>query len=153
MRNGFELHLSQSDRLVEDDNPGNGVYFYLEPVTAAELEAEFRSSDLAIHSPLSPREWRMNEFAIAGPDANLLRFGEPEQNSHGCRVPLLPSSCHSAAKRRNLLLGLPIHHQENGSSGSFLTRSYLISTSRNSGKSFRYRPVSNVSSRSACNSA
>ncbi len=75
-RDNFELHLSHSDWLVEGRNPGNGVYFYLTRGTAAVLEAEFRAAGAPILSPLSPREWKMNEFVIADPDANLLRFGK-----------------------------------------------------------------------------
>lgn len=62
--------------LVEGNNPGNGIYFYLASGTAAALEAEFRAAGAPILSPLSPREWKMNEFVLADPDANLLRFGE-----------------------------------------------------------------------------
>ena len=74
-RDGSEIHLNQSD-MLEGHNPGNGIYFYLAPGTAAALEAEFRAAGAPILSPLSPREWKMNEFVLADPDANLLRFGE-----------------------------------------------------------------------------
>lgn len=75
-RGRFELHLSQSDMLVDRRNPGNGVYFYLARGSAASLEAEFRAAGSPILSPLAPREWKMNEFVLADPDGNLLRFGE-----------------------------------------------------------------------------
>ena len=75
-RDAFEIHLTQSDMLVEDHNPGCGVYFYLASGTAAALEAEFRTAGVKILSSLAPREWKMNEFVLSDPDANLLRFGE-----------------------------------------------------------------------------
>lgn len=75
-RGGLEIHLAQSDMLIKGQNPGNGVYFYLQGGTAAALEAEFRARGAAILSPLKVREWKMNEFVLADPDANLLRFGE-----------------------------------------------------------------------------
>jgi catechol 2,3-dioxygenase-like lactoylglutathione lyase family enzyme len=75
-RDGHELHLTQSDMLAEGQHVGNGIYFYLTQGTAAALEAEFRTAGATILSSLSPREWRMNEFVLADPDANLLRFGE-----------------------------------------------------------------------------
>lgn len=75
-RDRFELHLCQSDMLVEGQNPGNGIYFYLVPGSATLLEAEFRVADAPIISALAPREWKMNEFVLADPDGNLLRFGE-----------------------------------------------------------------------------
>ncbi len=75
--NGVEIHLSQSDTLLEGQNPGTGVYFYLEAGTAVAVESAFRGLGATITSPLSPRAWRMNEFVIVDPDANLLRFGEP----------------------------------------------------------------------------
>jgi predicted lactoylglutathione lyase len=74
-RDGLEIHLIQSDMLIEDQNP-SGVYIYLAPGTAAALEAEFRAAGVKILSPLAPREWEMNEFVLSDPDANLLRFGE-----------------------------------------------------------------------------
>jgi catechol 2,3-dioxygenase-like lactoylglutathione lyase family enzyme len=74
-RDGLEIHLTQSDMLIEDQNP-SGVYIYLAPGTAAALEAEFRAAGVKILSPLAPREWKMNEFVLSDPDANLLRFGE-----------------------------------------------------------------------------
>lgn len=76
-RDDIELHLSQSDTLVDGQNPGSGVYFYLPQGTAAALESEFRAAGASVLSPLSVREWKMNEFVLADPDANLLRFGEP----------------------------------------------------------------------------
>ena len=75
-RDGFQLHLSQSDTVIKEQNPGNGVYFYLARGTAAGLEAEFRTAGAPIASPLAQREWKMNEFVLVDPDANLLRFGE-----------------------------------------------------------------------------
>lgn len=75
-RDGFELHLCRSDTLAEGQNPGNGVYFYLARGSAAALEAEFRAAGAPVLSPLAPREWKMNEFVLADPDGNLLRFGE-----------------------------------------------------------------------------
>lgn len=75
-RDRFELHLSQSDMLIDGRNPGNGVYFYLARGSAASLEAEFRTAGSPILSPLAPRDWKMNEFVLADPDGNLLRFGE-----------------------------------------------------------------------------
>ena len=75
-RDRWQLHLAQSDMLPENEHPGNGVYFYLAPDTAAALEAEFRAAGAPIRSPLAPREWRMNEFVVVDPDENLLRFGE-----------------------------------------------------------------------------
>ncbi|HEX8712270.1 MAG TPA: VOC family protein [Terracidiphilus sp.] len=75
-RDGVELHLCRSDALAERENPGNGVYFYLVGGSAASLEAEFRAAGAPILSPLAPREWKMNEFVLADPDGNLLRFGE-----------------------------------------------------------------------------
>jgi len=74
-RDSIEMHLSQSDMLIEGQNPC-GVYFYLEQGTAAALEAEFRAAGAPILSPLAPREWKMNEFVLSDPDGNLLRFGE-----------------------------------------------------------------------------
>jgi len=75
-RDRFEIHLCQSDMVVAKQNPGNGVYFYLAHGSAASLEAEFRAAGASILSPLAPREWKMNEFVLADPDGNLLRFGE-----------------------------------------------------------------------------
>ena len=75
-RDGFDLHLCQSDVLAEDQHPGNGVYFYLACGSAASLEGEFRAAGASIVSPLAQREWKMNEFVLADPDGNLLRFGE-----------------------------------------------------------------------------
>lgn len=80
-RGSFEIHLAQSNMLVEGQNPGNGIYFYLASGTAAALEAEFRAAGAPILSPLAPREWKMNEFVLADPDANLLRFGEDLPNA------------------------------------------------------------------------
>lgn len=77
-RNGFEIHLNHSEMLVSGHSPC-GIYFYLEPGTAAALEAEFRSAGVHILSSLAPREWKMNEFVLDDPDGNLLRFGEPLQ--------------------------------------------------------------------------
>ena len=74
-RDGLEIHLNQSDMLIENQNP-SGVYFYLASGTAAALEAEFRTAGAHILSPLAPREWKMNEFVLSDPDGNLLRFGE-----------------------------------------------------------------------------
>jgi hypothetical protein len=74
-RDAFEIHLTQSD-MLDDKNPGCGVYFYLASGTAAALEAEFRTAGVKILSSLAPREWKMNEFVLCDPDANLLRFGE-----------------------------------------------------------------------------
>lgn len=75
-RGPWQLHLSQSDMLPGGENPGNGVYFYLASDTAAALQEEFRAAGASIRSPLSLREWRMNEFVVVDPDENLLRFGE-----------------------------------------------------------------------------
>jgi len=74
-RDRIEMHLSQTDMLIENRNPC-GVYFYLERGTAAALEAEFRAAGATILSPLAPRQWKMNEFVLSDPDGNLLRFGE-----------------------------------------------------------------------------
>jgi catechol 2,3-dioxygenase-like lactoylglutathione lyase family enzyme len=74
-RDNIDLHLSQSDMLIENQNPC-GVYFYLADGNAAALEAEFRAAGVKILSPLAPREWKMNEFVLSDPDGNLLRFGE-----------------------------------------------------------------------------
>lgn len=74
-RDKVEMHLSQSNDLVATQNQ-SAVYFYLEPGTAASLEAEFRAAGAHILSPLAPREWKMNEFVLHDPDGNLLRFGE-----------------------------------------------------------------------------
>ncbi len=75
-RDRFELHLCRSDTLVEGQHPGNGVYFYLARGSAGTLEVEFRAAGAPMLSPLAPREWKMNEFVLADPDGNLLRFGE-----------------------------------------------------------------------------
>ena len=75
-RDRFELHLCRSDTLIQGRNPGNGVYFYLARGSAAALEGDFRGAGASILSPLAPREWQMNEFVLADPDGNLLRFGE-----------------------------------------------------------------------------
>ena len=75
-RDGFVLHLNRLETLARDHNPC-GVYFYLERGAASALESEFRAAGVRILSPLGPREWRMNEFALDDPDGNLLRFGEP----------------------------------------------------------------------------
>jgi catechol 2,3-dioxygenase-like lactoylglutathione lyase family enzyme len=74
-RDGLEIHLSQSDMLIDNQNPC-GAYFYLAGGTAANLEAEFRAAGVKILSPLAPRPWKMNEFVLSDPDGNLLRFGE-----------------------------------------------------------------------------
>lgn len=74
-RDSWQIHLSQSD-MPAGEHPGNGIYFYLAPNTAAALEAEFRAAGAPVRSPLSPREWRMNEFVVVDPDENVLRFGE-----------------------------------------------------------------------------
>lgn len=74
-RDGIEMHLNQSNMLIENHSPC-GVYFYLKQGTAAALEEEFRAAGVAILSPLAPREWKMNEFVLSDPDGNLLRFGE-----------------------------------------------------------------------------
>ena len=74
-RDGLDIHLSQSDMLIDNQNPC-GAYFYLADSTAAALEAEFRAAGAKILSPLAPREWKMNEFVLSDPDGNLLRFGE-----------------------------------------------------------------------------
>lgn len=79
-RDGLEIHLSQSDMLIDNQNPC-GVYFYLADGTAAELEAEFRAAGVKILSTLAPREWKMNEFVLSDPDGNLLRFGEDISSS------------------------------------------------------------------------
>lgn len=76
-RDGHELHLVRSETLAEGDQLGRGVYFYLPSGTAAALEAEFLKAGITPRSPLAAREWRMNEFVLIDPDANLLRFGEP----------------------------------------------------------------------------
>jgi catechol 2,3-dioxygenase-like lactoylglutathione lyase family enzyme len=73
-RDGLDIHLSQSDMLIDNQNP-SGVYFYLANA-AVTLEAEFRAAGIKILSPLAPREWKMNEFVLSDPDGNLLRFGE-----------------------------------------------------------------------------
>lgn len=73
---GFELHLCRSDISAERQSSENGVYFYLARGSAASLESKFRAAGVPIVSPLAPREWKMNEFVLADPDGNLLRFGE-----------------------------------------------------------------------------
>lgn len=75
-RDHLELHLRHAPDLVSAENPC-GVYFFLEPGTAAALEALFRTAGVAILSPVAPREWQMIEFVLSDPDGNLLRFGEP----------------------------------------------------------------------------
>ena len=74
-RDGLEIHLRAATDLIVGQNP-SGVYFYLADGTAAALEAEFRAAGVSVLSPLSPREWYMNEFVLSDPDHNLLRFGE-----------------------------------------------------------------------------
>jgi catechol 2,3-dioxygenase-like lactoylglutathione lyase family enzyme len=74
-RDSLELHLRTAPDLIENQNPC-GVYFYLVDGTAAALEAEFRAAGVKVLSPLTPREWKMNEFVLSDPDGNLLRFGE-----------------------------------------------------------------------------
>jgi catechol 2,3-dioxygenase-like lactoylglutathione lyase family enzyme len=74
-RDQLDIHLRTALDLVEGQNP-SGIYFYLADNTAAALEAEFRAAGITIRSPLTPREWRMNEFVLSDPDGNLLRFGE-----------------------------------------------------------------------------
>jgi catechol 2,3-dioxygenase-like lactoylglutathione lyase family enzyme len=73
-RGSHDIHLRKAPDLIEGKNP-SGIYFYLE-TGAADLEAEFRAAGVSILSPLSPREWKMNEFMVSDPDGNLLRFGE-----------------------------------------------------------------------------
>ena len=75
IRDGLEIQLRRAPDLT-GDNP-SGIYIRLSPGTAAALEAEFRAAGVLILSPLSIREWRMNEFMLSDPDHNLLRFGEP----------------------------------------------------------------------------
>ena len=75
-REDRDLHLRRAPDLIGPHNPA-GVYLYLHPGAAAALEAEFRAAGVAILSPLSRREWKMNEFVLSDPDGNLLRFGEP----------------------------------------------------------------------------
>jgi catechol 2,3-dioxygenase-like lactoylglutathione lyase family enzyme len=74
-RDQLDIHLCAAPDLIEDQNP-SGVYFYLADGTAAALESEFRTAGVKILSPLTPREWKMNEFMLSDPDGNLLRFGE-----------------------------------------------------------------------------
>lgn len=74
-RDGHELHLSKSGRLIQDHSP-IGAYFYLIDGAAAALEAEFRAAGAPIAEPLAPREWKMNEFVVKDPDGNQLVFGE-----------------------------------------------------------------------------
>jgi catechol 2,3-dioxygenase-like lactoylglutathione lyase family enzyme len=74
-RDQLDIHLRAAPDLIEGQNP-SGVYFYLANNTAAGLEAEFRAAGVKILSPLTPREWKMNEFVLSDPDGNLLRFGE-----------------------------------------------------------------------------
>ena len=63
-RQGLEIHLRKAPDLIENHNP-SGVYFYLAPGSAAALEAEFRAAGIKILSPLSPREWKMNDNIVA----------------------------------------------------------------------------------------
>jgi catechol 2,3-dioxygenase-like lactoylglutathione lyase family enzyme len=74
-RDQLDVHLRTAPDLLEGQNP-SGVYFYLADNTAAALEAEFCAAGVKILSPLTPREWKMNEFVLSDPDGNLLRFGE-----------------------------------------------------------------------------
>ena len=74
-RDQLDIHLRAAPDLIEDQNP-SGVYFYIADGTAAALESEFRTAGVKILSPLTPREWKMNEFMLSDPDGNLLRFGE-----------------------------------------------------------------------------
>jgi catechol 2,3-dioxygenase-like lactoylglutathione lyase family enzyme len=74
-REQLDIHLRTAPDLIEGQNP-SGIYFYLADATAAALEAEFRAAGVKILSPLTPREWKMNEFVLSDPDGNLLRFGE-----------------------------------------------------------------------------
>ena len=74
-RDEHEIHLTKYDGLIEQQNHG-GAYFYLSNGTAAALEAEFLSAGIALSERLTPREWRMNEFALRDPDGNQLVFGE-----------------------------------------------------------------------------
>jgi catechol 2,3-dioxygenase-like lactoylglutathione lyase family enzyme len=74
-RDGLEIHLSKSDKLIENQNPC-GVYFYLVDGTAAALEAEFLAAGVSLSERLAAREWKQNEFALRDPDGNLLVFGE-----------------------------------------------------------------------------
>lgn len=76
-RGDIEIHLRQSNTLIEDQHPGCGIYFYLDHGTAAPLQAEFCAAGVPLAEPLAPREWKMNEFSLRDPDANLLIFGEP----------------------------------------------------------------------------
>ena len=79
-RDGLEIQLRRAPDLEhglpQHSNP-SGCYFLLQPGAALALEAEFRAAGVPILSPLAPREWRMFEFMVSDPDANLLRFGEP----------------------------------------------------------------------------
>jgi len=74
-RDALRMHLRAVPYLVPGHNT-SGVYFYLADRAAAALEAEFRAAGIPILSPLSPREWHMNEFILSDPDGSLLRFGE-----------------------------------------------------------------------------
>lgn len=71
----LQIHL----RLAPDLQHGSpcGVYLYLSPGTAADLQQRYRELGVEILSPLAVREWHMNEFMLSDPDGNLLRFGEP----------------------------------------------------------------------------
>ena len=74
-RDQLDIHLRSAPDLIEGHNP-SGIYLNLADGTAAALEAEFRAAGVKILSPLTPRQWRMNEFVLSDPDGNLLRFGE-----------------------------------------------------------------------------
>jgi predicted enzyme related to lactoylglutathione lyase len=74
-RDDHEIHLRTAPDLIAGHNP-SGVYFYLADGTAAALQDSFRDAGVTILSPLEPREWGMNEFALSDLDHNLLRFGE-----------------------------------------------------------------------------
>ncbi len=74
-RDGLEIHLSQSNVLIENQNPC-GVYFFLADNSAAALEAEFLAAGVSLSERLAKREWNMNEFALRDPDGNQLVFGE-----------------------------------------------------------------------------
>jgi predicted enzyme related to lactoylglutathione lyase len=74
-RDGRELHLSKTPKLVPEHNSVR-VYFYLREGTAAALETQCRAAGMTIVEPLAPREWRMNEFVLRDPDGNRLIFGE-----------------------------------------------------------------------------
>jgi catechol 2,3-dioxygenase-like lactoylglutathione lyase family enzyme len=74
-RDGLEIHLTQSEVIIQNQNPC-GVYVYLADNSAAALETEFLAAGISLAERLAPREWNMNEFALRDPDGNQLVFGE-----------------------------------------------------------------------------